>query len=177
MSSAKFPGSKPPKKRRQKAVPVGMRKMFERALTAPEAEIEAYQPTPRALDICEAYLQGCRTHAEIAEHLEIDRKTVSDTMRCPVTCAWVAKNLHAAVQQRLGLIDAALFSTAVAGSVPAAKLCFERYGQLEKKAVVRHVHTDTGIPFQDMPTEDLEQIAKSRGYATIDVTPETEPPE
>jgi len=172
VSSAKVPGAKPPKKRRQKTVPAGMRRMFERALIAPVEDVEAYQPTPMALDVADAYLSGCRTHAEIEEHTGHARATISKTMRDPVVCAWISKNLHAAVQQRLGLIDAAMFSTAVAGNVPAAKLCFERYGQITKKQEVRHVHTGTGIPFDEMPTEDLEQIAKSRGYAVIDVTPE-----
>jgi hypothetical protein len=172
MSSAKFPGSKPPKKRKQKTVPAGMRRMFERALIAPEAEVEAYQPTESALDICDAYLSGCRTHDEIATHTGKSRTTITNTMRDPVVCAWISRNLHAAVQQRLGLIDAAMFSTAVAGNVPAAKLCFERYGQIVDRKIVQHVHTDTGIPFDEMPTEDLEQIVRSRGGTVIDVTPE-----
>lgn len=167
MSSAEFPGSKPPKKRKQRTVPKGMRKMYERALLAPEEDIEAYQPTPLALDICDAYLQGCRTHAEIAEHSNHARTSISTLLRDPVACAWIARNLHACVQQRLGLIDAALFSTAVAGNVPAAKLCFERYGQLVDRKVVKHIHSETGIPFDELSNEDLEAIAKSRGYAKV----------
>jgi hypothetical protein len=175
MPTAKFPGSKPPKKpkRKNKAVPVSMRRMFERALVAPEVEVEAYQPTPMALDIADGYLSGARTHAELQEHTGHARATISATMRDPVVCAWISKNLHAAVQQRLGLIDAAMFSTAVAGNVPAAKLCFERYGQIVDRKIVQHVHTDTGIPFDEMPTEDLEQIVKSRGGTVIDVTKES----
>lgn len=176
MATEAFPGEKPkkPRKPSKKPMPASLARLYRKALTVSDEAIQTYRPTELVVKCTEAYLEGCSTQKDIAEKLDQSPATVSAALREPVACAWIAKNLNQIISQRLGLVDAALFSRAMTGDPAACKLLYSRYGQLESRHV--HVNVDAGtIDYSSMTTEQLEKMAaakKALSGQVVDVSTE-----
>jgi hypothetical protein len=90
------------------------------------------------ISIAEALLSGVTTSQDIAEFCQVSTGSVSKWMRDPVAMRWISDQVSANIQNRLGVVVAALFSRAATGDVAAVRLMFERFGQLVNKSEVIH---------------------------------------
>jgi hypothetical protein len=115
------------------------------------------------VQVAEALLEGAVTYKEIAEHVGCSPQTVGSAMREPVACAWAFKQVHRAISQRLGAIDAAMLKRALTGDVNAAKLLYSRYGQM----VERHQSVNVTLAYdpRKLNNDELDTLIKT--YRTV----------
>lgn len=168
------PGTRPSNHRQLSPT---LSRICQRALTTTPDQVRLYQPTEFAVACAEAMLAGEMTFKGIAEHLTgayetaISARAVGELFRDPVVCAWISEQINGAISSRLGMIDAAMLNRALTGNVNAAKLLYERYGKLQKRAISLNVD----LPFDpsQLSAEQLRKLAdqseRNLGGATEDV--------
>lgn len=124
----------------------------ERTLYVTPDDIRMYNPPEEVIQIAEAMVGGAIQFTEIAERLGWEVAKVRKALESPVAVAWACQESHKAISTRLGLVDAAVFRRALAGDVRAAKLLYERYGEM-----VQRVETisSKGPDYSKFSTEDL----------------------
>ena len=116
-------------------------KIATRALSATPEQIRMYIPQELDYSIAESMLAGAHTFQTIADAIPgTPIKRVSDAMRDSVRCAWISHAVHQMALQRVGMIDAAMMSRAVAGDVKAANLMYKRLDMMTTKSATIHVH-------------------------------------
>lgn len=118
-------------------------------------------PVSMDIQLAEAMLQGATSISDIADLLGEKIDTIRDALRNPVAVAWISSQVAAQIQNRLGLVDAAVAREAAAGSIPAAKLLYERYGkfqQVHRSEVLIH----RGLDYSKLSDTDLDEVLKER---------------
>ena len=120
-----FPKAKPtrakkPKRPAMKRLSPALGRIAQRSLEVDPSDVDRYAPLEIDLKIAEAMLMGEITFAGIADHLELSAGTVSHRLSDPLTCAWVSRVVHRSIQNRLGMVDAAMLNKAVNGDTRAA---------------------------------------------------------
>lgn len=154
----------------RKRTSVALFKLAERALTVSPRDVDVYAPREFDLRVAEAMLAGAITFDAIAQVLEVDTQTVSRHLRDPLVCAWVSRVVHTHVQHRLGLVDAAMLSRAMAGDARAARLLYDRYGQMVNRSVNVNV-SGRAADFAKFDDADLDALIedanKHAGITTI----------
>jgi len=156
-------GRKPPANRK---VSPALARIAQRALVCDQDDIRAYNPTELDLQIAEAMIAGNTAFNEIAETIECSPSHVSQAMKNPVACAWISAQVHKMCAYRLGQIDAAMMSRAVAGDVRAADLLYKRFGQIvqRQETTVNHVNDFDATQLTD---DQLNTLVANKGR-TID---------
>jgi Bacterial regulatory proteins, lacI family len=126
-----------------------------RAATITPQELQAYEPTAEDMAIAETMLAGNVLLQDIAREANLSPSTVSAILRDPTRCAYICHQVHKLVETRLGMIDAAMFQRAVAGSERAAEVMYKRYDGI--KQVQR---TETVGNLEKMSIADLKSLVK-----------------
>lgn len=121
------PARREPKRPSKKKLSPALARIAKRALKATEDDIRSYAPREVDIQIAEAMLAGSVMFQDIAEEVGCAPSTISKLLSDPVVCAWISRRVHENIGHRLGLVDAAMFNSALHGNVPAAKLMYERY--------------------------------------------------
>lgn len=148
----------------QRRVSALLRRIEERRLRVGEEELRAYRPTERVVEIAEAMVGGALQGQEIAKVLDVHPSQVSRALADPVAAAWISKTLQELVSQRIGQVDAAMFTRAVAGDTRAAKLFFDRYAPMVQKH--QHVIAHGEIDFSQLSDEDLDAMVMAETRVT-----------
>jgi hypothetical protein len=161
-----------PKELEKKRLSTALMKVAERSLAVTRRDVDAYVPREVDLRIAEAMLSGHITFKAIADSMEVSSQYISQHMRDPLVCAWISSQIHQHVNHRLGLIDAAMLNRALAGDVNAAKLCYQRFGQMVNRS--QHVHVTGSMDFSKMSDDDLTALVRdAQKQKIIDVEPGT----
>lgn len=132
---------------------------WKRATAVDEREVQAFIPGTAEIRVAEALLNSVGSIKDIAEHAGITAVSVRRVIADPVAVAWISRQIAAQIQNRLGLIDAALYRAAASGSIPAIRLCYERFDKLSRNVGTLNV---TQVNYSSMPDDDLKRIAAAR---------------
>jgi len=150
------------RKPRPRRVSSALSRIATRALEASPDDIRTYAPTELDLRIAEAMLGGAMLMKDIAEEIGVGPATVSKTLKNPTAAAWISNQVHKMISTRLGHVDAAMMSRALSGNVQAAKLLYERFGEIVHRSQHNVVHTQAEFNPADLTNEQLEAIAGGR---------------
>lgn len=136
----------------------------ERGLMASEAELAKFQPDYDDRLLLEALLQRAVTYEEIAKLTDIPLATVKDRLLDPVRCAYLAEQAALVVQQRRGMVMAALYARAVrTGDVNAARLYLQQIGELmPEHATVDHRHAHVVADISQFSDEQLTSYIREK---------------
>jgi hypothetical protein len=132
-----------------------IRDITERTLFVTPDDIRVYRPNEDVQALAGAMVSGAIMYQEMADRLGWPLTKVRKAFEDPVAIAWACQESHKAISTRLGQVDAAVFRRALAGDVRAAKLLYERYGEM-----VQRVETisSKGPDYSKFSTEDLLSI-------------------
>lgn len=146
-------GPKKPKKPRRSPT---LTKLAQRSLVADPQEVQVYQPREVDLLIAEAMLAGNVFQGDIAKHVGRSENVVREVLKDPTVCAWISQQIHRSIAMRLGTVDSAMFNSAISGNVQAAKLVYERFGEIVKRI---HIDSRRSQDMSSLSTEELRKIA------------------
>jgi len=132
-------------------------KAIERGLTAPEKEVAQFKPDWDDRLILEAMLNRAMRHEDIAKMTGIPEPEVTKRLLDPVRCAYLSQQAVQVVQQRGGLVTAAVYAKAIqTGDPAAARLVLQQLGELvPEEARVEHRHSHAHLHFTEMSDEQL----------------------
>lgn len=154
------------KKKRRRLSPI-LARVAQRAMVATKSDIETYQATEDDVRIAEAMVAGHVTVKDITQFIHdadpgyvIANTTVGKILRDPITCAWINQQVHKAIGQRLGQVDASMMNQAVGGNVPAARLLYDRYGEIMQRTLNMNVNASVD-DLQGMTTEQIEELVRA----------------
>jgi hypothetical protein len=151
-----------------------LQKTLTRALTATPSEVALFVPDGIDAALAEAMLAGVSGWADLAQILSLDESEVRARLTNPVRCAWISHQLTRAIEQRLGLVDAAVYAAALATGDPSrARFLAEKYQKI-RPAVQQHLHAHLDVSqltveqlktfiaertakFRDVPTEKMDE--------------------
>jgi len=133
-------------------------------------ELSSYQPTKLDVAIAGRMLEGSTSMCRLAEDLGVHINKLRRYLLDPVRVAWINAKLGAFVSNRLSVVSAAMYNQAVNGNVQAARLLFEKYGQMINRTEVVH---HRGMDLSKLSNDELDLMLKDKMRATevIDVTP------
>ncbi len=160
---------------RQKWTPL-LVKAWQRATQVDEREVQAHIPTTSEIKVAEALVNTAGSLQSICDHTGLQPGTVRGVLADPTAVAWISRQIAAQVQNRLGLIDAALFRSASAGNIAAIRLFYERFDKLARIAGGVSI---TQVNYGAMPDDDLRRLATARiaeFSRIIDASPAPGPP-
>jgi hypothetical protein len=143
----------------RKKISAALMQIATKALVVSPRDVDVYAPRELDLRIAEAMLAGAITYKAIGEILEESPPAIARYMRDPLVCAWISRTVHGHVQHRLGMVDAAMLNRAMAGSTSAAKLLYERYGQMVQRSVNINIG-GKGVDFSKFEDADLDAFIK-----------------
>lgn len=142
-------------------------KTHERGLTAPAAEIAQFKPDWDDRLILEAMLNRAMKHADIAQMTGIEEKEVTRRLLDPVRCAYLSQQAVNLVQQRGGLVTAAVYAKAIqTGDPAAARLVLQQLGELvPEHSQVEHRHAHVHMQYEQMTDEQLRAFIAEKERA------------
>jgi hypothetical protein len=156
------------RKQRNRMSPL-MVQAWRDALSVTPQAVASYKPVPLDMQIAEALLAGMSSPQDLATFAGVPRTAVTDLLRDSLAMAWISKQVHAHMEHRLGLVDAALFNLAVAGNLTAIRTVYDRLGKLQHIREVNHHHNYSGgIDLTALTLEDLRKLAADKARV-IDV--------
>jgi DNA-binding transcriptional ArsR family regulator len=180
MAKKAFNKTKKQPLKKRGVVSSAMRRLAERSLEIAPEDVRDYNPREIDYEIAEVMAAGVSgSFAAIAEALEKSPGVVSQALRDPLSCAWIADQVHRTVHYRKGLVDASLVRRALQGDVRAIELYYKMYGKLIEKKVHAHVSFGDVTKFTDADLDRLVEAEARRDVSSdrpaegsvIDVTP------
>lgn len=143
---------------------------MDSGLSVDPDELSHYQPTKLDVAITARMLEGLTSMHALSEELGIHVNKLRRYLLDPVRAAWISQKLGAFVANRLSVVSAAMYNQAVNGNVQAARLLFEKYGQMINRTEVVH---HRGMDLSKLSNDELDLMLKDKMRATevIDVTP------
>ena len=123
--------------------------------------IEEYSPPAELQTIAEVMISGETNPQAIAHAAGIGTRRYNTLMADPLNLAWVAGRVEGAIQNLVGLADAAIMRKAMEGDVKAYEAILKRYGLLVKKSVSASYSHST-LDFSDKSNEDLETLVAQK---------------
>lgn len=162
----------------RKNISTALMSLAQRALTVTPRDIDVYVPRELDLKIAEAMLAGAITFKAIGEVLDLDPQAIGKYLRDPLVCAWISRTVHGHVHERLGMVDAAMLNAALSGKVAAAKLLYERYGEMVQRSLNVHVNGSKGLDFRKFEDADLDALIRdaNKNAGIIDIERAEDPP-
>lgn len=143
-------------------------KVLTRALEATPQQVDAYPADYHDLAIAQSLLlpdDRALTWAGIAAEVGLDEPALRKRLLDPVRCAWISRQLQAAVAQRIGMVDAAVFVNALRTGDPSrARYLRDHYAPAEKQPE-RHMHLHASIDLSQLSEEELRTFISDRRRA------------
>lgn len=133
-----------------------------RAIDVSEEELKAYVPDEKDIEMAQAVLGGALNGQTLARALGISAPAVSARLKDPVRCAWLSRELSSQIKNSIGLIQASLLERALNGNVSAARLLLERYDDIGKSQVNKHLHLHGSLgDISNLTDADLERVVQA----------------
>jgi hypothetical protein len=126
-----------------------------------------YQPTSDDTLVAEALLAGATTPLQLSDYTGLSCPTIRTLLSSPQTMAWISCKVRELLTLSVGVVDAALYSRATGGDVPAIRLFLERHQFLQ-----RDTAPTVNIKLDHLPTEDLLALLSDKKAKVLDVASE-----
>jgi hypothetical protein len=115
----------------------------------------------------EALLAGATTQLQLSDYTGLPCPTIRQILSSPQSMAWISRRTHEMLALCSGVVDAALYSRATGGDIPAIRLFLERHQYLQRDQA-----PTVNIKLDHLPTEDLLALLTDKKAKVLDVASE-----
>lgn len=154
--------------------PTAVAKILTRALSATEAEGAQHPFDQIDLLVAQHLMEpGEKKYSDLAAAAGLKEDALRQRLLDPVRCRWISMELEKAVDTRLGMVIAAVYSAAVrTGDPQRARFLLEHF---RDKKPERHLHLHANLDLSQLSNEELTAFIRDKRRTLGEVNEDTRP--